>query len=222
MRRVLLAMVALVAACSSVPPRVGEAPPHAPDNQKELQYHEVFDRYTRHAEIYDGFDTRMFMAATFETPEFVQVRSERMSSFLGLPAAEAQAVMARDLADASKGIDFFMGVSTAVRKVNDFGTANSIWRISLSTSTGEVTPILIDRISKPDDNLRGIYFYLGDFWVGYRMVFPSTLPNGQPVIPPGEKTVTFKLDSALGHAKLEFPAPGPKVTTPASSTASAR
>ena len=219
MRRGLLSLVVLLAACSSVPPRVGEEPPHVPDNQKELAYHDTFDRWTRHAEMYDGFDTRMFMAATFESPEFVQARSQRMAEFLGLPAAEAQAQVARDLADASKGLEFFMGVSTSVRKVNDFGTVNSIWRVSLETSAGEVTPTLIDRISKPDDNLRGLYFYLGDFWVGYRMVFPTTLPNGQPVIPPGEKTVTFKLDSALGHAKLEFAAPGAAPTTPATASA---
>jgi len=202
-----LAVVALLlGGCSTLPPRVGEPPAQVSNAQDEQAYHEVLDRWTRHTTIYDQLDNRMFLAATLQTPEFVKARVDRVAAFKGLPTADAQALLAHESAEASNGYTFFFGVQTEKRRWNDLDSDHSLWRVALHTGAGEVTPVQIDRIDRPDVNLRGLYFYLGDFWVGYRVRFPSALPDGRPLVSPGETQLVVKVDSALGHAHLEFPA----------------
>jgi hypothetical protein len=201
-----LLFVLALAGCSTAPPRVGESPPQVTDPQAEAQYHDVFDRWTRHAEIYDLLNTRMFVAATEQSPEFVKARVDRMSQFKGLSTGEAQALTATELGDASKSYEFFIGVHTPDRKVNDLDRPSSIWHVALASQAGEVTPIDVERVSRPDANLRGIYFYLADFWVGYVVRFPAVLADGRPLVAPGDANVSLRIDSALGHARMEFPA----------------
>jgi hypothetical protein len=216
-----LALVASLPSCSTVPPRVGEAPARVPDADKESAYHELFDRWTRHTELYDALDTRMFVAATIQSPEFVTGRAQRMAEFQDLPAADAQALTARELAAEAGSYGFFLGVHTNDRKVNDLDRSQTIWRVALQTSAGEVTPISIERVSRPDANLRAIFLYLSDFWVGYRVRFPAALPDGRPLVAPGEAALALRLDSALGHARLEFPAYAAAVAPPVLSPAPA-
>lgn len=208
MRRALTGLAGALAltACSTAPPRVGEPPPHVADAQAEQQYRSVYERWTKGTELYDLLDARMFLAATEQSPEFVTARSARMAEFEAMPPPDAQAYLARELADAAQGYGFFVGVHTADSRVNDLDRPSTVWRLALASSAGEVTPVSVERVSRLNANLRGVYLFLGDFWVGYRVRFPAALPNGQPLVAPGEKEVQLKLDSAIGHARLTFPA----------------
>jgi hypothetical protein len=204
MTRLAACALVLLGGCSTLPPRVGEPPAQVADSQAEQAYHQVFDRWTRQTTIYDQLDNRMFLAATLQSPEFVKARVERLAAFEALPSADEQSLLQSQSADAAQGYDFFFGVHTEKRRWNDLDRNPSLWRVALHTSAGEVTPVLVERIQRPNVNLRGIYVYLGDFWVGYRVRFPAALPDGRPLVGPGETQLVLKLDSALGHAHLDF------------------
>jgi hypothetical protein len=206
MQRRMLILALALAGCSTAPPRVGEAPPHVADAAAESSYHQVFERWTRHDEVYDVLDTRMFVAATLESADFRRAKVERLALFQGLPNSARDAELSRELAQAEKGYAFFMGVHTPDSRINDFDRPWSIWRVALHTSAGEVTPTEIVRLGRPDANTRGIYLYLGDFWIGYRVQFPATLPDGRPVLAAEDRELALRLSSAVGKAEMLFPA----------------
>jgi hypothetical protein len=52
-------------------------------------------------------------------------------------------------------------------------------------------------------DLRSLYPYFDDFWVGFKISFPRTFPDGTEVIPEGMETVIFRMTSALGDAELK-------------------
>lgn len=215
MRRALCTVALALCCCSSAPPRVGEPPPRVADAAAEASYHQTFDRWTRHAEVYDVLDTRMFVAATLESPDFRRAKVERIATFQNMPNAARDAELSRELAAAEKSYEFFLGVHTPDPKINDFDRPWSIWRVALHTESGEVTPTEIVRVGRPDANARGLYLYLGDFWIGYRVRFPVVLPDGRPTVGAGEREVALRLSSAVGKAELLFPA-APVMQLPAS------
>jgi hypothetical protein len=193
-------------ACSSLPPIVGEPAAHVDDANEEQHYKEIFDRWTRRAQVYDKLDQELFVAATLESPEFRTARIQRMGSFKSMPPDAVKAAIDQELGSSQQTYDFFMAVIPGARSWDDFDRPNSIWRLALVTSTGEVTPLQIDRIGKADVNLRGVYLYLGDFWTAYRIHFPVTFPSGRPVITPEDHQVTLRISSAKAHTELVFDA----------------
>ncbi|NOK16262.1 hypothetical protein [Corallococcus carmarthensis] len=208
MRRLLVAAVLLsvLGGCANTPPIVGEPAPTLDDPKQEAAYLAVLDRYSDRQEIYDGFDTRVFAGATFQTPSFRDARIHRRALFQTLPAAKVEQLIAEEQADAEKFYEFFLGVHVNDYRYDDFAHRNSIWRIALVTPAGEITPVEIRRLGRADLNVRAYYPYTSLFWVAYRVRFPKTFANGQPVIPEGTEQVMLRVASSLGNAELKVSA----------------
>ncbi|CAM3620808.1 hypothetical protein G4177_25150 [Corallococcus sp. ZKHCc1 1396] len=208
MRRLLRAVVLLgvLGGCANTPPVVGEPAPTLDDPKAEAAYMAVLDRYSDRKEIYDGFDTRIFAGATLQTPAFRDARVRRRALFQSLPPAKVEALLAEEQAEAAKFHEFFMGVHVNDSRYEDFANRNSIWRLALVTPAGEVTPVEIRRIGRSDLNVRAYYPYTSLFWVGYRVRFPRTFAEGQPVIPEGTDQVMLRVASSLGNAELKVKA----------------
>jgi hypothetical protein len=201
-----VALLGLLGACASTPPVVGEPAPTLEDPKAEEAYVAVLDRYSGRAEIYDGFDTRIFTGATLQTAAFREARVRRQAIFQVLPAAKVEALLAEEMADAAKFNEFFLGVHVNDYRYDDFAQKRSIWRLALVTPAGEVTPVEVRRIGRTDLNIRAYYPYTSVFWVGYRVRFPTTFANGQPVIPQGAEQVMLRVASSLGQADLKVSA----------------
>jgi hypothetical protein len=43
---------------------------------------------------------------------------------------------------------------------------------------------------------------MGTFWVGYRVRFPTTFPDGRPVILPETERVVLRMSSSLGKVEM--------------------
>ena len=65
---------------------------------------------TGYAEIYDRFDTRLFAAATLQTPEFVEARVQREGAYLAQTPAEVEAAPAAERAEGEGALTVFFGV----------------------------------------------------------------------------------------------------------------
>ncbi|MHB8875870.1 MAG: hypothetical protein ACYC8T_19450 [Myxococcaceae bacterium] len=207
MRRLALGLAALCCACAGARvPQVGEPAPKLADEAAESAYQQTLENYTSHREIYCGLDTRIFAAMTYQSPRFVEARVRRQGAFLKQPAAVVDQNVAAAQAEAAPYYEFFLGVHLNNTRYDDFDKRPSSWRLALLTANGDVTPIEVQRVGRSNLNLRALYPYLDDFWVGYRVRFPRALPTGEPVEPAGASRLTVRMASALGHTEFEFPA----------------
>jgi hypothetical protein len=197
---------ALATGCVTTPPTVGEEPPALKDETAEKAYREVLARYSDRAEIYQGFDTRLFASATFQAPTFREARVRRRAEFQRTPAPRVEELLAEERTEATQVHTFFLGVHANDAQYDDFDRRTSIWRVALVTQAGEARPTSIRRMGRTNLDLRAVYPYMGTFWVGYRVDFPTTFPDGTPVLPEGTERVTLRLASTLGAADLEMAA----------------
>lgn len=196
-------LLGLLAGCTTTPPTIGEPAPQLADRRKELAYQEIFEKFTDQAEVYDGFDTRIFAAATFQSAAFREARVQRRAEFQFLPKPRVQELLAAERAEDTQFNEFHMGVHVNDPKFEDFALPKtSIWRIVLLTPVGEVEPVSVERIGRSTLDMRAYYPYLGVFWVAYKVRFPKVLKDGTPIIPESASYVTLRLASALGHAEL--------------------
>lgn len=201
----LAAATLSLSACSTVPPRIGEAPPVVQNDADEKAYQAILSRYSTHQELYEGFDTQLFSAATLQSWTFREARLKRQAEFLHWTPDVLAAQTAQERADDAKYVEYFFGALTNNPRFGDFDAKNSIWRIVLVTPQGQVLPSEVSRLGRADLNMRAYYPYMSDFWLAYRIRFPRTLANGQPTIPPDTRYVTLIVASTLGTAEFREP-----------------
>ena len=196
------ALLLALAGCVSTPPTLGEPAPTFRDERQEQAYQDLLARYTERAELYSGFDTLLFVAATFQTPAFRDARLRREATFRSLPEEKLQQQLAQEMGEAARSHEFFMGVHITNYRFDDFDRPSSIWNLELVTPEGEVGPVSVERLGRADQNIRAYYPYMGTFWVGYRLRFPTAFPDGRPVILPSTERVVLRLASTLGRAEM--------------------
>lgn len=192
--------------CSLAPPTVGERAASVKDSQAESAYQASLARYTDRAEVYDLLNTRMFAAATFQAWPFREARVHRLALFQVQPAPVEQRHLLEERSEFESFHEFFFGAHVNNYRYDDFDRPNTIWRIALVSGAVETTPVSVQRLGRSNLDMRAIYPYMDDFWVAYRIRFPRTTREGQPVIPPGTSRVMLRLASTLGKAEMSFPA----------------
>lgn len=188
--------------CVSTPPTLGDPPPGLKDERQELGYQQVLEQYTDRAELYSGFDTVMFAAATLQTQAFREARVRREATFKTLTQERVQELLTRELAEAARTHEFFLGVHVFNYRYEDFDRATSIWNMVMVTPAGELKPVSVERVGRADMEMRAFYPYMGTFWVGYRVRFPTTFPDGRPAITPGMERVVLRMASSLGKVEM--------------------
>jgi hypothetical protein len=198
----LAALLSALVGCVSTPPTLGDPAPVLKDERQELAYQQVLERYTARDELYSGFDTVLFAAATLQTPAFREARVQREATFKSLPRERVTEVLTQEMAEAVKTHEFFLGVHVFNYRYEDFDRSSSIWSLALVTPTGEVRPVSVERVGRADMELRAFYPYLGTFWVGYRVRFPTTFADGKAVIPPNTERVVLRMASSLGKVEM--------------------
>lgn len=198
----LAALMVALAGCVSTPPTLGDPAPVLKDERQELAYHDVLERYTDRAELYSGFDTMLFAAATLQTPVFREARLHRAATFKSFTPEQVQALLTQEMAEAVKTHEFFLGVHVYNYRYEDFDRPASIWNMVMVTPAGEVHPLSVERLGRADMEMRAYYPYMGTFWVGYRVRFPITFPDGTPVILPETERVVLRMASSLGKVEM--------------------
>lgn len=197
MRRALLCLPVLLCACASAPAQIGDPAPKLNDAEAERNYHRVVAAHTRDEKVYKLFDTRMFVAVTHEAWPFREARTRRVAAFQRWPDDVLAQKLDAEKAQFETQTEFFMGVHMNDRAHEDFDRKDSIWRIALVTDAGEVRPTRIERVGRSTLDMRAVYPYMYDFWIGYRLVFPKVALSGKP---------TLKIASTVGQAELTFSA----------------
>ncbi|HVP59577.1 MAG TPA: hypothetical protein VMT11_03415 [Myxococcaceae bacterium] len=214
------------AGCAAVPPAIGEPGAELPDAKAEARYQTALARATEHREVYAGLDTRLYCAATYQSPEFREARVRRQALFQSWPEAKLDETLAREHAAAAESHELVFGVSLVDRRFDDFDSRGTIWRLSLATDQGEVAPLAIKRVGRANQDIRAYYPYMGDFWTMYAVRFPMTVA-GHPLVGPATQVLLFRMSSTQGQVEMRFPvgappAPGPTPPPAVSTSRAAR
>lgn len=215
MRRTALVLALAAAGCAGAPPAIGEPGAELPDPKAEAQYQAALRKVTQHREVYSGIDTQLFTAATYQSADFREARVRRQAAFQTWPEPKLDDAILRERADAAQVHEVVFGVSIVDRRFDDFDSKSTIWRLSLSTDQGEVTPVQVKRVGRANQDLRAYYPYLGDFWTMYTARFPTSV-GGRPLVGPDTKALIFRMSSTLGQVEMTFPVMPPPAIVPPS------
>lgn len=202
--RSLLWLAPLALGCAMTPPQVGQPGPQVADPKSEAEYQAVLDRFSAHREVYSGVETQLFTAATYQSVAFREARVRRKAAFQLWPPDELERALAQERSEAAQSHEVVFGATMPDRQFDDFDSRKSIWRLSLRTAQGEVTPISVRRIGRADANIRAYYPWMGDFWTVYSARFPLQIA-GQPLVGADTTKVTFRMASTQAQVEMELP-----------------
>lgn len=177
-------------------PHIGEQARGDLDVSAESAYQAVLARHTTRKAIYDGLDTRLFIAATLQTPAFVEARVRRQGALKDAPPARVDEELAQERKRLDGVTEIFFGIHANDPRHDDFDRKPSMWRLALVAGGVEQEPLEVRRVGRGTVDLRALYPYLDTFWVGYAARFQGAPAAGAPL--------TFKVASSLGKAELEF------------------
>jgi hypothetical protein len=175
---------------------VGEAPAVDADPAEEKQYQQTLAQFTARNNVYQGLDTQLFLAATWQSPRFLEARVQRRARFLSLPADQAAEALWLERERLNGVTEFLLGVHASDPKLDTFDRPDSPWRLALAVAGDERPPLEVKRVGKATAELRAYYPYLDDFWVAYTVRFEGAIEPGQ--------TATLKVASSAGQASLSF------------------
>ncbi len=194
---------AMFVLCLALLSCAGQQAPVSLQPQGELtadDYEDVLARWTRKDEVYDGLDSKLFVFATFHSPEFRKAFLLRHTSVYGKGSEEASRVMLTS-GDSEESLELFFSASTSSAQWNDFDEGDSIWRITLEGDEGEKVDGKVEKL-KTTANLRVIYPFINDFARTYAVRFPRITALGKPVLSNASKRMILRISSALGEAEM--------------------
>ncbi|MBI1911632.1 MAG: hypothetical protein HYS21_06485 [Deltaproteobacteria bacterium] len=203
---IVFVLLGSLAGCS-VFKRKKEAPPaekKAVVKSPEAQYQEVLNKWTSGIKLYEGFEAKLYMSATYKGPEFRKAYIQRYAAGYQLEEGYKNALLERELEQADKYNEFFFSAYTPDEKWNDFNQPNSVWKLYLEDNLGNrLSPVSISKVNNSDPLIREFFPYL-DLWsTGYIVRFPKYSETGTEPIP-GENTKFLKLIATGVLAKGEL------------------
>ncbi|HZY03608.1 MAG TPA: hypothetical protein VFF02_08910, partial [Anaeromyxobacteraceae bacterium] len=110
---------------------------------------------------------------------------------------------AAERAEGERWEEFLIAFYTNDRQANDLASTQSVWRLALAVDGGEFLPTARPEIVRSDATVTGLYPYVGQFDVVYRVRFPRW--NGER--PLHHIPFTLVVASALAKVELRFDAP---------------
>jgi hypothetical protein len=207
-RRVFLGSVgaALLPGCgSNRPPPVDFS--EATRRYSGKDYTQVFQRWTRHAQLVRDIGTVIEMWATYKSWDFRQAYIEQYAETYGLGAAERRALSQAQLQAARTSYEFHVSAQSTDYRWNDLEQKDSVWKVSLVDGNGnEVAPEGL--IAEKLPTLYEMRFFptRTDFSRTYTARFPRTGGDGADARFQGSSTgrLIFRLAGPMGRAEVSW------------------
>jgi hypothetical protein len=191
-----LALVLLAAACGQINALKVRAPE---PGTRQGEWALVRNAATRRALLYDRFQHRATVTATYLGAKERDAKVRRLAEWLGWTEQERLAAARAEQAEAAKYDDFLVALYTADRKSNDLDARSSVWRISLAAAPDQELVTRDARIQDVNATLKGLFPYLSPFDSVYRVRFNrragGTLEG---------RAFQLNLASAIGKLELTF------------------
>ncbi|WP_242336246.1 MULTISPECIES: hypothetical protein [Anaeromyxobacter] len=192
--RALLGLALLAAGCT-----IRSRTPYPRTDQGE--WAEKRDQATRRDLLYDGLDHRATATATHLSLPVREARARRLAEWKGWTAEELEQRLARERAEAAAGEEFLLVFYTPSSRANDLDAPRSIWHVAVKSEAGELVSVGA-HIADADDELHGLFPWVGPFDTVYRVQFP--VPKEGPLADEG---YVLEIASALGVLELDYTSP---------------
>ncbi len=170
------------------------------------EYSEEIDNWTRTVKVFEGFEARLYLSATYKSPSFREAYADRYAESYGLTESHRAALIERETEQGDKYNEFFFTAYTPVDEWNDFEKKESVWRLYLEDDAGaRLTPVSITKLDSSDPVLRKFFPYF-DLWSSaYIVKFPKYADAGTEPIP-GPDTAFMRLiaTGVIGKGQLEW------------------
>ena len=135
-------------------------------------YDDEFRGWTRTARLYEDFETRMVLHATYFSPRFINAYLGEYRRVYEPTPAEYESLATRLRRRAAANDCFFMAAFAGDRDWNDFSLSNSMWRVYLVTSDGrKVKSTSVSEVKTDDAVYRHFFSYFELFYEGYMVCF---------------------------------------------------
>ena len=157
----------------------------SPRDHKADDYEKVTTRWTRRAEAYEYFESRIFAYGTFKSWDFRQAQIARRSTSERLPSADVKRLVAAERTAVESGHTVFLAVHTHRWEWNHLEETGdkALWRIRLVNDSGDsAAPVEIERLGTRNARYTALYPYYKDFYVGYMVRFPLVSEAGKPIL----------------------------------------
>jgi hypothetical protein len=176
MRRLICGLILLALFTSSGCSTVNEYASMARDEGIPSKgYLETLNHWTRDRIVYSEFETKVRIAATLRSREFVEAYQTEYAKIYALGAAEASRAAELQVQAGAEFIEFYFYAYVPDRDNNDFARSNSIWKIYRVDGNGRMEkPVDLREITKVTPVIEQLFPYVnryhGKF---YSLRFPA-------------------------------------------------
>ncbi len=169
----------------------------------ESGYLSVLEKWTREGNVYENFETKVLISATYKTNEFrASYAAEYINTFM-LDAKKGDDLMKGEMEAPKKHHEFFLSIHTPNIEWSDLEKKEPIWALYLVNDSGEaVSPLDIKKVKEKGPGVVRFYPYFTEWSVGYTVKFPLILPDGREFITAEAKYIKLVLTGTPGKGEL--------------------
>lgn len=140
----------------------------------DKNYYNTLEKLTKVAKIYENFETKLVVYATYKDLEFRKMYIEKLSNDLMISENEKYKLLQEEEKNASQFNEFLVIVYTSERKKNNLHLKDAPWNIFLLNNRGELlTPIKIERELEDPNKIFYFYPYVNIWSYTYKIIFPK-------------------------------------------------
>ncbi len=170
-------------------------------------YVKARDHWTQDTELYEDFESRIFIDATLKTEDFRREYVKEYGRIFALPEARQQTMLDAELAEAKD--QWVIVAAIFVNKIqwDKFDPAKGIWEVRLESSDGRRGRLIKAKKHDTDNpTWKALYPYLGPHDSLWEFRFERTDEDGAPLVASGEE-VTLVIAGAPGRVDLTWRIP---------------
>ncbi len=187
----LMTLSAICASCSPVIPA----------------YIDARDDSTREAEVWEDFESRLFIDATLKNEEFRREYVREYARIYAMTEAQKQALLESEMAEEAKFHVVVAAVFVAKREWANLEPSEGIWDVRLQDDQeGWVRPVRIRRIDTDNPLWSRMYPYIGRHDLFFELRFPRQLDDGSPLSKKGQN-LHLIIAGAPAQVRLSWPSP---------------
>lgn len=171
----------------------------------EVDYHDVYERWTRHDFVMHDVEKALEVWATFKSWDFREAYIERYASVYSLSEADRSKLRAGQLSALHDAYEFNLTAQSANYKWNDLEKANSPWRVTLIDALGHELPLetAVIKVQKlPDAYEREFFPAKTPFSKTYSLRFVPPANTDFAGIKSG--SIILRIASPIGRIELSW------------------
>ncbi len=175
----------------------------------EAQYQEVLEEWTKKARVYSGFETELFVCATFRSLPLRAAYITEYARIYGLAPMETQKLETDQTTAYESSLDFVMAAYVPNEKQNDFSHARSHWSLVLENDAGSRSrPLEVLPLPAREGVAKHFYPYFTPWKRAYLVRFPHRALGGQKDFLTDEtQSLTLIVRSPMAATQLTWDRP---------------